>query len=91
MSKYREQKRADTLQEIIECLGEARKSDYGVWVGKNYSLGQLKEDIKSIAETAESKFGMHEGAWNELYKQQQSLGYEFSKALNDNFSSLIED
>jgi len=60
-------------------------------VGKNYSLGQLKGDIKAIADKAESKLGMHEGAWNELYKQQQTLGYEFSKVLNDNFSSLIED
>lgn len=69
MSKHREQKQGDTLQEIIECLGEARKSDNGVWVGKNYSLWQLKEDIKAIADKAEGKLGMHEGAFQVLSKQ----------------------
>lgn len=48
MSKHRKVNKADTLEEVIALLGDDNSG--GIWVGENYSLKQLKEDLIKILE-----------------------------------------
>lgn len=46
MSKHRKVNQADTIEEVIALLGDDKSG--GIWVGENYSLKQLKEDLANI-------------------------------------------
>jgi len=48
MSKHRKVNKAYTLEEVIALLGDDKSG--GIWVGENYSLKQLKEDLVKILE-----------------------------------------
>lgn len=48
MTKYRKVNKADTLEQVVALLGDDKSG--GIWVGENYSLKQLKEDLVKILE-----------------------------------------
>lgn len=77
--KYRNQKQASSLKEILSFLSN---SPANVWVGKDYSLSQLILDLKTLDES--------ENIIDNFISSQTQLDNEMQKILFDNIHELYE-